>query len=104
MQANNCNLCKRITAIYIKRQDVYALFANSFGVLENLKSLDFPMEGCNDFISTDVTEMEMQLSQSPCSVLANDSVNPNKKARLEKVEKNVTFNLAITTEKDKKTM
>ena len=75
--------------------------ANKFAVLETLKSLDFPMEGCNDFISTDVTEMDMQLSQPPCSVLANDSVGPNKKARLEKVDKKVTFNLAITTEKDK---
>jgi hypothetical protein len=77
------------------------VIANSFAVLGNLKSLDLPMKGCNDFISTDVTEMEMHLSQSPCFVLANDSVSPNKKARLEKVEKKVTFNLAIRTEKDK---
>ncbi len=75
--------------------------ANKFAVLETLKSLDFPMEGCNDFISTDVTEMDLQLQQSPCSVLANDSVSPSKKARYEKIEKKVTFNLPITTEKDK---
>ena len=41
------------------------------------------------------------MSQPPCSVLANDSVSPNKKARFEKVDKKVTFHLAITTEKDK---
>jgi hypothetical protein len=38
------------------------LIANSFAVLETLKSLDFPIQGCNDFISTDVTEMDMQKS------------------------------------------
>ena len=66
-----------------------------------MKGLDFPMKGCNDFISTDVTEMDMQLPQPPCSVLANDSVSPSKKARYEKIEKKVTFSLPITTEKDK---
>ena len=76
------------------------VIANSFAVLGNLTSLDLPMEGCNDFISTDVTEMEMQLSQYPCFVLANKSISPNKKERLEKVEKKVTLNLAIRTEKD----
>jgi hypothetical protein len=63
------------------------VIANSFAVLGNLTSLDLPMEGCNDLNSTDVTEMEMQLSQSPCFVLANKSVSPNRKARLEKIEK-----------------
>ena len=56
------------------------------------------MKGCNDFISTDVTEMDMQKSQSPCFVplvadVTKDSDNPNKKARLEKLLKKVAFNL-----------
>jgi hypothetical protein len=74
--------------------------------LETIKGLDFPIEGCNDFISTDVTIMDMQWSQSPCFVpLVVDEikelVNPNKKARLEKVVKQVAFNLPIRTENDK---
>ena len=63
--------------------------ANSFAVLGNLKSLDLPMEGCNDFISTDVTEMDLQKSQLPCffplvADVIKELYNPNKRARLEK--------------------
>jgi hypothetical protein len=48
----------------------------------------------------------MQQSQPPGFVplAANEmkgSVNPNKRARLEKIVKKVTFYLAITTERDK---
>jgi hypothetical protein len=100
--------------------------ANSFAVLESLKGQDFPIKGCKDIINIDVTEMDMQKSQSPCFVprgtnvteidmhksvthcfvplasnVVNESVYPNKRARLEKIVKKVTFNLAITTEKDK---
>jgi hypothetical protein len=68
-----------------------------------MKGLDFPIAECNDFISTDVTEMDMQQSQSLCFVPLvadeiKESVNPNKKARLEKIVKKVTFNLPIRTE------
>jgi hypothetical protein len=88
------------------------LSANKFAVLETLRSLEFPT-GCNDFISTDVTEMDLQKSRLPCFVpLVKDVIeelyNPNKKARLdktkivydlpEKVVKRVTFALPIITE------
>ena len=65
------------------------LNANKFVVLETLKSLDVPTHGCNDFISTDVTELDLQLSQHPCFVpLVTDVIkeiyNPKKRAWFEK--------------------
>jgi hypothetical protein len=44
------------------------LSANSFSVLESLNGQDFPIEGCKDIISTAITEIDMQKSQSPCFV------------------------------------
>jgi hypothetical protein len=77
-----------------------------------MKGLEFSIEGCNDIIGTDITEMDMQQLQPPCFVplgtdvtemdmqqsvppcfvplAANEikeSGNPNKKARFEKVVK-----------------
>jgi hypothetical protein len=47
---------------------------------------------------TDVTEMDLQLSQPSCIVLSvpemvEDKVIPFKKARLEKSDRNIIFNL-----------
>jgi hypothetical protein len=90
------------------------LHANKYAVLETLKSLDVPMPECNGLMnSTDVTEMDLQLSQPSCIVLSvpemvEDEVIPFKKARLEKkrivvnlperIVKWVTFDLPIITE------
>jgi hypothetical protein len=44
------------------------LNANKFAVLETLKSLEFSTHGCNAFISTDVTELDLQSLRHPCFV------------------------------------
>ena len=91
------------------------LNTNKFAVLETLKSLDVPMPDCNGKIRTDVTELDLQLSQSPCFVhtvtdLVEDKCSPFKKSRLEKkrivfdlpekVVKRVTFDQPILTKND----
>jgi hypothetical protein len=58
-------------------------------VLGTLNYFDVPTHGCNDFINTDVTELDLQLSQHPCFVhvvpdVVKDVYNPNKRARLKK--------------------
>ena len=88
--------------------------ANSFSVLESLNG--FPYENCEDGMTTGVTEFDVQKLQSPCcetlgtnvtekvlfpllSTVVNDY--PNKKARLEKIVKKVSFDLPVLTEEDK---
>jgi hypothetical protein len=95
------------------QRSVSSYTLTKFVVLETLKSLEIPTHGCNDFISIDVTELDLQLSQHPCFVpLVTDVIkeiyNPNKRARLEKtrlvfnlpekVVKKVTFDPPIITE------
>jgi hypothetical protein len=80
-----------------------------------LNGQDFPNEICKDDMTTGVTNMDVQM-QSPCcdplgtDVTENDLVPllsnvvndyPNKKARLEKLVKKVSFDLPVLTEKDK---
>jgi hypothetical protein len=67
-----------------------------YAVLESLKSLDVPMPECNGLMDrTDVTEMDLHLSQPSCIVLSvpemvDDEVILLKKARLEK-KKEIIF-------------
>ncbi len=91
--------------------------ANSFSVLDSLHGQEFLLEDCEDDMTTGVTKFDLQKLQSPCcetldtSVTENDLLPlvslmvvkdyPNKKARLEKMVKKVTFDLPVLTEKDK---
>ena len=84
--------------------------------MESLNGQDFPNEIGKDDMTTGVTKMDVQTLQFPCcdsldknvtekvtvpllSIVVNDY--PNKKARIEKLEKKVAFDLHVLTEKDK---
>ena len=90
--------------------------ANSFSVLESLNGQELPFENCEDDMTTGVTEFDLQKLQSPCCEPLDTSVTenvllpllstvvndyPNKKARLEKIVKKVSFDLPVLTKKDK---
>jgi hypothetical protein len=89
---------------------------NSFSILESLNGQEFLFEDCEDDMTAGVTKFDLQKLQSPCcepldtnvtendllplvSIVVNDY--PNKKARLEKIVKRVSFDLPVLTEKDK---
>jgi hypothetical protein len=84
------------------------LHANKFAALETLNTLEFPVLLCNELMRrSDVTEMDLPLSQPFCIVLSvpemvRDEVIPFKRAKFERSDRRINFNLPERLEKSDK--